>query len=105
MVACHDYHVVLASEIAAILVPRAPGADYEATAVVVEHNGASALIHRRRPYIEHKAIFGGNWFIDPEGGPVRLKRRWARSERITNTGPRVKGRRCFEAILPRRERL
>ena len=70
VIACHDHHIVFAGEVAAILVPGASGSDDEATAVVVEHDRTPALVHRGRPNIEHEAIFGEGWFVDPR---VRLK--------------------------------
>ena len=69
----HDHHIVFPGEVAAILVPRASRSDDEAAAVVIEHDRPPALIHSGRPNIKHKAIFGREWFIHAEGGPVRLE--------------------------------
>ncbi len=73
MITRHHDNIVLPSEVAAILVPGASGPPDEATAVVIEHDGPPMVIHGGRPNVEHKAVFGGNWFFDSEGGPVRLK--------------------------------
>ena len=66
----HDHHIVFAGEVAAILVPGASRPHDEATAMVIEHDGTPALIHRGRPNIKHEAIFGEGWFVDPR---ARLK--------------------------------
>jgi hypothetical protein len=66
-------NIVLPGEVVAILVPGASRSHDEAAAVVIEHDGAPTLVHGGRPNVKDKAIFGGNWFVDSEGGPVRLK--------------------------------
>ena len=52
-------HVVVAGEVAAILVPGAAGAEDEAATMVVEHDGTLFAIDRGSPDIEVEAISAG----------------------------------------------
>jgi hypothetical protein len=66
--------------------------------MVIEHDGTPSLIYRRRPNIKYQAILGEGRLVDPR---ARLKRRWAWSEGVPNTGPGFKRRRLLEPIFSR----
>ena len=56
MIVRHYNNVVLTREVASILIPRTPGTNYEATAVVVEQYGTPTLVHSWRPDVEHQTV-------------------------------------------------
>src|SRR6516162_202427 len=99
VIARYDDNVILASEVASILVPGASGPYREAAPVVVKHHRTTTMIDCGRPNVEYETVFGREWFLAPKGGPGWLKRWRSGRECITSTSPRHERCRCFETVL------
>src|SRR5215472_6412952 len=101
MITSDDNHVVLASQIATVLIPGTRRSDHKPAAVVVKHDRPTPMIHGWSPDVQYQTILRRKWFLFSEGWFLRLEGWRARSKGIMNTGPRLQGRCCLEAVLSR----
>ena len=98
VIALHDHDVVVARKVRAVLVLTAARAAHKPATMQVEHDRpASTIRYRRRPDIQHQAIFLGRGLIDAHEAARTLHGRWAERERVANALPASKRRWRLEA--------